>query len=75
MRGRHRRQATAIWGVMGLHMEAVEENQARLRSNIVVLNPALVARRLEQALESLLQDHPHIPLEQALAMWKEAGGC
>jgi len=55
-------------------MASIEEKPTDPRSNTVVLRPELVAQRLDQALESFLQDHPHIPVARALAMWKEAGG-
>jgi hypothetical protein len=55
-------------------MESVEENQARLRSKIVVLKPVLEGRRLDQALEHFLQEYPNIPRDEAIALWRPSGG-
>jgi hypothetical protein len=55
-------------------MESIEENEARLRSKIAVFNPVLVAERLDQALEHFLQEHPNIPRDESLAMWRASGG-
>jgi len=52
----------------------IEQNQARLCLKTMARNPVLVAERLDQALKDFLQDHPHIPREEAIAMWKAAGG-
>jgi len=55
-------------------MGTIEENQARLCSKTVELSPALVAQRLDEALNRFLLDYSHIPRTEAIAMWKAAGG-
>jgi hypothetical protein len=41
---------------------------------ITVLNPVLVAERLDQAFEHFVQEYAHVPREETIAMWTAAGG-
>jgi hypothetical protein len=40
----------------------------------VAIDPVKAAENLDRAFEEFLKAYPHIPREEALRMWREAGG-